>query len=273
MGKKVRKILIAAAGRGTRLLPITSAVPKEMLPVIDKPVFQYVLEEALVAGIEEVILVINKQKKVLLEYIKNGDSPNFKQLLKKIKLRVVYQKGKLYGDAVPVMAAKKFLQDGPFLVLWADSFSLPKYSRIKKMIDSYKRYGASVLSLIPIAKQQTNLYAVPQIEGKNKDVVIIKRLLQKPGPKRAPSLLSAPNGYILNPDIFNYLKNFKPNSQGELTLIDAIDLYCQDKDVYGVIFRKPFYDAGNRVDYVKATLGVALERPDLKKFLKINRFD
>lgn len=258
-GKTVRKVVIGAAGRGTRFLPITSVIPKEMLPIIDRPLLEYVLEEAIVSGIEEIILVISKSKKFLLDYLKSS-----KVLPKNINVKVLYQNDEVYGDAVPVLLASKYLTNEPFLVLWADSFGLKKYSRVENLLKAYKKYAKPIISLIPISPEETFLYAVPDVDRKD-GKIIIKRLLEKPG-LNAPSLFAAPNGFILEPSIFKYLKSLSPNPRsGELSLIDAIDNFCRENLVYGLVFDKPFFEAGNKVDYVKTTVGVALEREDINE--------
>lgn len=264
MKKYVKKLVVPAAGRGTRLLPITSVLPKEILPIIDKPMIQYVLEESLERGIEELILVINPKKKLLLTYLENTSSQEIKTLLKKIKMTVVYQEenGK-YGDAVPIIAAAEHLSE-PFLVSWADSFSLKKDGRIKKLLDTYAIYQKPVISLIPISKSGTIIYAVPKIKKVKSEICIIERLLEKPGPNDAPSLLGAPSGFILEPDIFRSLIKLKPNKKGEYSLIDAIDDYCQSSVVYGRIFKKPFFEVGNKVDMIKTISQIGKFREDLK---------
>lgn len=268
MKKNVKKLVVAAAGNGTRLLPITSVVPKEILPIIDKPLIQYVLEDNLANGIEELILVISKNKELLLDYLENTSSKELKDLINKIKITIVYQQeaGK-YGDAVPIMAAESHL-DEPFLVAWSDSFSLRKDDRIKDLLLTYKNYQRPVISLIPISQRETKLYAIPKIQSIKKSVGVVERLLEKPGPEQAPSLFGAPNGFILEPDIFPYLKKLKPNNKGEYSLIDAIDAYCQENLIYGNVFNSPFFEAGNKVDVIKSVQAIANYREDLKELLK-----
>ena len=269
MKKTVKKLVVAAAGRGTRLLPITSVLPKEILPIVDKPVFQYVLEEGIADGIKELVLVISREKELLLKYLENTVSGDFRSLLRRIKITIVYQKeGGKYGDAVPIMAAMDHLEDEPFLVAWSDSFSLRKDGRVKELLDTYQSYQKPVISLIPITQRETSLYAVPKISKVAKSIVMIERLLEKPGSKDAPSLFGAPNGFVLEPDVFSYLRQLKPNKKGEYSIIDAIDAYCQENLVYGKIFRGPFFEAGNKADVIKTVSRIAYYREDLKKMIK-----
>lgn len=262
----VKKIVVAAAGKGTRLLPITSVLPKEILPIVDKPVIQYVLEEGIVDGIEELVLVISKKKELLLNYLENTTSGELKDLIKNVKITIVYQQeGGKYGDAVPIMAAADHLKDEPFLVAWSDSFSLRQDGRIRELLATYQTYQKPVISLIPISERETSLYAVPEIKNIKKSVGEVKRLLEKPGPERAPSLVGAPNGFVLEPEIFLYLNNLTPNKKGEYSLIDAIDVYCQEKMVYGRIFKGPFFEAGNKADVIATVSRIAEYRDDLKE--------
>lgn len=269
MGKKVKRVLIAAAGKGTRLAPITSVLPKEILNIIDKPTLHYVFEENIVPGIEEVILVTNQTKSILLDYLKNGSSTEFQEIMNNIKLTVIYQDGEKYGDAIPIMCAQKYLEDEPFLVAWADSFSLRNYSRIDKLLDTYQKHQKPVISLIPITKYETSIYAVPNIKRTlRKDLIVMDRLLEKPGPGKAPSLLGAPNGFILEADIFPYLHRLKPNKKGEYSLIDGIDFYCQNNPLLGLVSSHPFFEAGNKKDMIKTILKMSFVRDDLKIYMQ-----
>lgn len=249
--KRVRKLLVAAAGKGTRFLPITSTLPKEMFPIIDKPMFQYVLEEGIVDGINELVLVINENKGLLLDYIKKSKDKKFQELIGSVKLTIVDQKGSLYGDAIPIYEARKHLGDEPFMVLWADSFGLRKHGRIKRMLKIFSQKEKPLISLISKNRRASYLYAIPKIKPVSKNLVMVKRLFEKPGSRAIPSRFTFPNGLLLEPDIFPYIEKTKPNRRGEISIVDTIDSYCQKNLVYGSIFQKPFFEAGNPVDLVE----------------------
>lgn len=263
------KVVVAAAGIGSKFFPLATRLPKEMFPVIDKPVLQYVIEEALHPGIDEIILVINKNKKMLFDYLLLNTSPEFQKLLKGIKLTVTYQTGNKYGDAIPILCAEKYVKNLPFLVLWADCFSLRKFSRIKELLRIYEKYKKPAVSFVPISAEQTAYSAaVPRIKRVNGNLITFDRMFKNPGPIHAPALLTAPSGFILEPEIFNYIKNLKSNKTGEYCLIDAIDDYCKKNLMYGLIFKKPFFEAGNPKDLIKTIMRIPFYRDDLKDIKK-----
>ncbi len=264
MTKKVKKLVLAASGFGTRFLPITTSLPKEMFPIIDKPVFQYVLEEGLIKGIEELILVVSKDKWILLDYIKRSKDKNFQKLLKSVKITIVYRKPELLGNAAPVLSAKKYLKDDPFVVLWADSFGLRKDNRIGKMLSTYLTVQKPVVCLFPFFERARYIYAVPKVEKVSKDLLIVKRIFEKPGNKKIASPYCFGNGYLLEPNIFDYIERLKPTEKGELVLEEAVDAYCQKNLTYGMVFRDEFFEAGNKQDFIKTSLKLLLYREDLK---------
>ena len=264
MQKKVRKVALASSGFGTRFMPITSNLPKEMFPIIDKPIFQYVLEEILVEGIEELVLIVSKAKKILLDYIKDSPDKDFQNLLKKIKITVTYRKPSLLGNGAPILSAKKYLKDGPFFVAWADSFALRKDNRVVDILKAYKKLQRPIVGLLPITERARYIWAVPKVERISRNKVIVKRLYEKPARKKLMSDFAFANGYLLEPDIFNYLERTKPRENREIVLEDAIDAYCRENLTYGVVFRKPFFEAGNKIDYVGSSLKLLRYRKELR---------
>lgn len=265
MIKKVKKIVVGAGGLGARFLPITSSLPKEMFPLIDRPVIQYVLEEGLVNGVEELILVVSKDKQVLLNYLKESRDKDFRKLLKNVKITIVYRQPKALGNAIAVLAAKNYLKDEPFLVLWADSFGLRSHHRVEDLLNTYLKVQRPIMCLIPFTDRARYLYAIPKIENATKNLVIVKRIFEKPGRKKIESPYAFANGYLLEPDILKYLEKTKPNYKGEIILEDAIDAYCQENLVYGWVFKKPLFEAGNKLDLVRTSLQLLNYRQDLKK--------
>lgn len=293
---KIRKAVIPAAGFGTRFLPQTKAMPKEMLPIVDKPVIQYVAEEAVASGIEDVVIVTGALKRAIEDHF---DKPNAELLdnLKagnKIKLieetnRIsdmanfiyVRQKGP-YGNGTPILAAEAVIEDEPFAVLWGDEFIYSNPPRLQQMIEVYEKYGGIVISGVRIEKKEDlNRYGIAdieQVEGEKK-VFKIKSITEKPDPDMAPSNLATHGAYILPPEIFSALRRIQPGKGGEIWLIDAINLLASEgMQVYAVeIENGRYYDTGNKLEYMKTVVELALEHPDMngefRTFLKGLKLD
>lgn len=287
--KKIRKAVIPAAGFGTRFLPQTKAMPKEMLPIVDKPVIQYVVEEAVASGIEDVIVVTGALKRAIedhfdlpnAELIKNlelGKKEKLLELTKKISEMAnfiyVRQKGP-YGNGTPVLAAEPIIEDEPFAVLWGDEFIYSKPPRLQQMIDVYEKYGGIVISGVRIEKKEDlKRYGIADLEPVEGRVSKIKAIVEKPEPDEAPSNLATHGAYILPPEIFGALKKVQPGKGGEIWLIDAINMLAQDGvPVYAVeIENGKYYDTGNKLEYMKTVVEMALEheelRDEFRKFLK-----
>lgn len=285
---KITKAVIPAAGFGTRFLPQTKAMPKEMLPVVDKPVIQYVVEEAVTSGIEDVIIVTGWSKRAIedhfdtpnAELVKNLELGKKLDLLKEIKTisnlaNFIYirQKGP-YGNATPIRSAQHIVADEPFLVLWGDDFVWANPPRAKQMIDAYYKYEATILCGIKTnRKEDTERYAYVKGKELGNGVWKVEKLIEKPGSKEAPSNLAVVSGYVLTPDIFPILDNQKPGRGGEYYLPDAIDLLARKHPVYAIeIENGKFYDTGNKFEYLKTVVEFALRHPDIngefRKFLK-----
>jgi len=285
---KIRKVVIPAAGFGTRFLPQTKAMPKEMLPIVDKPVIQYVVEEAVSAGIEDVIIVTGYTKRSIEDHfdspnadlVKNLEMGKKYQLLEEIKnisemANFIYirQKGP-YGNATPIKSAKHVIGNEPFLVLWGDDFVLANPSRAKQMIEAFYKYEATILCGIRTKrKEDTQRYAF--VKGKEIDDGIwkVEKLIEKPGPEKAPSDLAIVSGYVLTPDIFPILDNQKPGKGGEFYLPEAIDELSKVHPVYALEIKNgKYYDTGNKLEYLKTVVELALKHPSIngefRAFLK-----
>jgi UDP-glucose pyrophosphorylase (EC 2.7.7.9) len=225
----VRKVIIPVAGFGTRFLPVTKAMPKEMLPIIDKPVIQYIVEEAVASGIEDVILVTSHTKRPVEDHF--DDNPTLeawlkaqgkKRALEDIRTisklaNFVYlrQKGP-YGNATPIMNAKHLIGDEPFAVLFGDDVFDAKVPRLRQMLDVFDRYGDPVLTAVKTDAEGTKKYGIIDPGAKvAPGVYEVKSVVEKPGPKRAPSRLATIGGYVLTPDIFGEIKRLKPSVSGE----------------------------------------------------------
>lgn len=290
MSKKVRKAVIAAAGLGTRFLPMTKAMPKEMLPIIDKPIIQYVVEEAVAAGITDVIIVGSANKRSIedhfdhqyeLENKLRADGKvelaermeNIAELANFVYLR---QKGH-YGNGTPVMTAAHLLNGEPFLVLFADDFFNSKVPRAVQLMDAFDKYQKPVISLIPVDPDRAPSYGVPIIESQVEDGLFkLKGIVEKP--KREDvrdfegTVYASVGGYILTPDIVPVLEEQKPDETGEVYLPVAISKLCETDTVYGKVIEGRWHDAGNKEKYLEAIVDVALDdqkiAPAFRKYLE-----
>ncbi len=289
MDKKIRKVVIPAAGFGTRFLPQTKAMPKEMLPIVDKPVIQYVVEEAVDSGIEDVIIITGSVKRAIEDHfdtpnadlIKNLEQGGKTELLEQVKrisemANFIYirQKG-AYGNATPVLSAEPAIEDEPFAVLWGDEFIYAKPPRLSQMIKVHEKYGGVVISGVRIEKKEDlKRYGIGDIVPVEGNVYKINAIVEKPEPEQAPSNLATHGAYIFPPEIFSALKRISPGKGGELWLIDAINLLKDEGvPVYAVeIENAKYYDTGNKLEYMKTVVEHGLKHPDIngefKKFLK-----
>ena len=286
---KIRKVVIPAAGFGTRFLPQTKAMPKEMLPIVDKPVIQYVVEEAVASGIEDIVIVTGALKRAiedhfdtinaeLLRNLENGGKHELIEEVKKISEMAnfiyVRQKGP-YGNGTPILAAEPIIENESFAVLWGDEFIYAKPPRLAQMIKVYEKYGGIVISGVRIEKKEDlKRYGIADIEKVAGRVYKIKSIVEKPDPSLAPSNLATHGGYILPPEIFKALRTIKPGKSGEIWLVDAINLLKeQGMPVYAVeIENGKYYDTGNKIEYMKTVVELALEHKDIngefRRFLK-----
>jgi UTP--glucose-1-phosphate uridylyltransferase len=286
MSRKIRKAVIPAAGFGTRFLPQTKAMPKEMLPVVDKPVIQYVVEEAVESGIEDVVIVTGALKRAIEDHfdfpnqdlIKNLQEGGKEELLKQVRAisemaNFIYirQKG-MYGNGTPVLSAESVIDNEFFAVLWGDEFIYSKPPRLAQMIDVHSKYGGAVISGVRIQhKEDLKRYGIAEVESVEGNVFKIKKIVEKPDPDKAPSDLATHGAYILPPEIFGILRNQKPGTGGEIYLPEAIDeLIKTGYPVYACeIENGRYYDTGNKVEYLKTVIEFALKHPDIKdEFIK-----
>ncbi len=284
---KIRKVVIPAAGFGTRFLPQTKAMPKEMLPIVDKPVIQYVVEEAVASGIEDIIIVTGWHKRTIEDHFdypfelisrlkeagKEEEIEEVKRVAEMANFIYVRQKGPI-GNATPVLAAKHVVGDEPFAVMWGDEFIYSTPPRLKQMMDVFEKYGKAVISGIKIDKKEDlSRYGIAQLKPVAGNVSQILRIIEKPDPKDAPSNIATHGAYILPPSIFPILENLKPGKGGELWLVDAIDQLIEQEPVYTVEIKNGrYYDTGNKLEYLKTVVELALEHPeingDFRQFLK-----
>lgn len=285
MIKKITKVVIPAAGFGTRFLPQTKAMPKEMLPVVDKPVIQYVVEEAVHSGVENIIIVTGANKRAiedhfdvpnedLVKNLMNGKKEHILKELRRISEMAnfiyVRQKGP-YGNGTPILAVEPIIEDEPFAVLWGDEFIYSKPPRLKQMIDVYEKYGGVVISGVKIEhKEDLKRYGIAELEHVDGNVHRIIRIVEKPEPGEAPSNIATHGGYILPPEVFSALKRIKPGRGDEIWLPDAINLLNKEgMPIYTVIIENGrYFDTGNKFEYLKTVVEFALQHDETKEEFK-----
>jgi len=270
------------AGYGTRFLPATKAQPKEMLPIVDKPIVQYVVEDAVKSGIETIILVTGSGKRAvedhfgynyeLQHFLKEQGKEELRKEMKKIadmaNFIYIRQKGP-YGNGTPVLCAKHLIGDEPFAVMWGDEFFYTERKpQLRQLIDVYDKFQAPVLTAYEVSSKDTAKYGI--IDGKEvaKDVYDVRNIVEKPGPDKAPSTLASLGGFILTPDIFEMLEKTKLGKGGELWLVDGISKLLQRGKIYAKKIDGQYYDTGSKIGYLKANVEMALRRPDLKEEFK-----
>ena len=286
---KITKAVIPAAGFGTRFLPQTKAMPKEMLPIVDKPVIQYVVEEAVASGIKDIVIVTGAMKRAIedhfdapnAELIKTLEASGKTELLEETKrisemanFIYVRQKGP-YGNGTPVLSAEPVIEDEPFTVIWGDEFILAEPPRLKQMIDVHEKYGGIVISGVKIDKKEDlRRYGIADIEPVEGNVFKVKEIIEKPDPDQAPSDIAMIGAYILPPEIFGALKRVQPGKGGEIWLVDAINLLKKEGvPLYTVVVKNSkYYDTGNKLEYLKTVVELARSHPEIgeefNKFLK-----
>ena len=284
MRNKITKVVIPAAGLGTRFLPATKAQPKEMLPVVDKPIIQYVVEEVAASGIKDVIIVTGSSKRAIEDHFdynyelqnwlkkqgKNKQRQEIKKIADLANFIYIRQKGP-YGNGTPVLNAKDIIGDEAFAVVWGDEFIYSKPPRLKQMMKVYEKYGGMVISAMRIKnKKDLSRYGIADVRKIEKNVFEIKNIVEKPDPKKAPSNLALLGGYILPPEIFEVLKKTEAGKGGEIWLVDAINaLKKRGIPLYACeIENGKYYDCGNKLEFIKATIDFALEHKEIGKELK-----
>ncbi len=278
----IRKLVIPVAGLGTRFLPATKAQPKEMLPVVDKPIIQYVVEDAVRAGITDIIMVTGPSKRAvedhfspnyeLLSWLKKQGKEDMAEEVKKIadlaNFIFIRQKGP-YGNGTPVLCAKDVVGNEPFAVMWGDEFFYtPKKSQMQQLVEVYERYGEPVITTYKVDNEGTNRYGIIDAEEVDKTVFRVKKIVEKPGPEKAPSRLASLGGFIFTPDIFDALEHTKVGRGGELWLSDANDKVLKKRPIYAKLIDGTYYDTGSKLGYLKANVDFALRDPKLSKEFK-----
>jgi UTP--glucose-1-phosphate uridylyltransferase len=274
--REVTKAVIPAAGLGTRFLPATKAQPKEMLPVVDKPAIQYVVEEAVRAGINDILIITGRGKRSLedhfdrnfeLEYYleqkgKVRDLEEIQALAEMADIHYVRQ-GEPLGLGHAVSVARKHVGDEPFAVLLGDDIMDRRSTVLDDMIATYEQYGRSVIALSEFPLDEISAYGCVKPETVTDRLVRVLDIVEKPAPAEAPSNLAVMGRYVFTPEIFSVLEKVQPGVGGEIQLTDAIAMLLADQAVYGFVFSEGRYDIGKKLDYLRATVELAMERDDL----------
>ncbi|CAN5670187.1 UTP--glucose-1-phosphate uridylyltransferase GalU [soil metagenome] len=273
----VRKAVIPAAGLGTRFLPATKAQAKEMLPVVDKPAIQYIVEEAVAAGIDDILIITGRSKRSIedhfdrqfeLEFHLNaaGKQSELTEVVALTELADIHfvRQGSPLGLGHAVSVARKHVGDNPFAVLLGDEFMATSSSLLPDMIQTYAQYGRSVMALQEVEPEEIRRYGCAKPERISDHLVQILDLVEKPEPAEAPSNLAVMGRYVFTPEIFEKLELVQPGVGGEIQLTDAIAMLLADQAVYGVTFEGGRYDTGTVPAYLQAIVELALERKDLR---------
>jgi len=278
--QKITKAIIPAAGFGTRFLPATKVQPKEMLPILDKPVVQYIVEEAVASGIKDIIFVVSHGK----EALENHFDVNFeienklveaqkKDILKEVRkisrlANFIYVRQDIYnfyGNGSAVLCAKSIVKNEPFAVLWGDDLFDSKKPRLKQLIEVYEKYNNPVLTAYEVDNEGTNKYGIIEGTEISKNIIKVKSITEKPGPEKTLSRIASLGGYILTPDIIPLLEKTKRGKSNEIWLADAIAKLIKKRPIYACKIEGKFYDCGNPFSWLKTNVELALEHAPFKQ--------
>ena len=277
MSKSVKKAIIPAAGLGTRFLPATKAQAKEMLPIVDKPTLQYIIEEAIASGIEEILIVTGRNKKSIEDHFDRSvelelelEQKNKKEMLEMVQnisnmvnIHYIRQKEpKGLGHAIH--CAKSFIGNEPFAVLLGDDIVDCETPCLKQLINAYDEYKTSILGVQEVAKEDACKYGILDVKHIEDRVYKVKDMVEKPAVEEATSNIAILGRYIITPEIFNILENQAPGKGGEIQLTDALQTLATKEAIYAYNFEGRRYDVGDKLGFLEATVDFALKRPDLR---------
>ncbi|WP_367949980.1 UTP--glucose-1-phosphate uridylyltransferase GalU [uncultured Phascolarctobacterium sp.] len=279
--KQVRKAVIPAAGLGTRFLPVTKATPKEMLPIVDKPTIQYIIEEALASGIEDILIITGRSKRAIEDHFDRsielelnlaaGGKTQELEMVKKISdIRIHYIRQKEpRGLGHAILCAKQFIGDEPFAVLLGDDVVDGEVPALKQLMEVYAKTGASVLGVQEVPQEKVSAYGIVASEPTAETrTFTVSDMVEKPSVEEAPSRLAVLGRYIINPEIFPILETTSPGRGNEIQLTDALKELAKLQKMYAYNFEGRRYDVGDKQGFLEATVEMALKRPDLQeKFL------
>ena len=278
---KVRKAVIPAAGLGTRFLPATKSQPKEMLPIVDKPTIQYIIEEAAAAGVEDIIVVTGRNKRSIEDHFDRSielelelERTGKEQLLQMVKsipeianIHFIRQKQPL-GLGHAVLTASHFIGDEPFAVLLGDDVVLARKPVLQQMVDVFNEYKTSIVGVQEVSAEVVHKYGIVDCKPVDDDIFKVKDLVEKPAREAAPSRIAILGRYILTPSIFSYLETQTPGAGGEIQLTDGLKRLAQDEAMYAYIFKGHRYDVGTKIGFLQANIEFALRNPEITDELK-----
>lgn len=286
--KQPTKAIICAAGLGTRFLPQTKAMPKEMLPLIDRPVIQVIVEQAVAAGVTDIIIVTGSTKQAIEDHFDRSDAleaelrekgkdekaDEIQRIAELANFVYVRQKGTPKGNARPILNAKHLINDDePFFVFFADDFFRSATPWPQQLKDAYAQTGKSVISLIEVDKKDADKYGMASLsEQKSERLFRLAALVEKPGAENTPSTFASVGSYLLTPDIWQYLEQEKVGKGGEIGLADSLNELAADGEIYGYFIEGVWHDTGDQLKYIQAVVDMALESEEygqeLKDYLK-----
>jgi len=275
VSKAITKAIFPAAGLGTRFLPATKASPKEMMPLVDKPLIQYVVEEAVSSGIEEIVLITGRGKRAIEDHFdvafeleedlkakgKHKLLSEVQRIANMVTFCYIRQK-KALGLGHAVLTAKRLVGDDPFAVLLGDDIIDAKVPALKQMMDVFRRYPATILAIQKVPRSQTHQYGIINAKKIEDGIYLVKDLVEKPSPDEAPSNLAIIGRYILTPEIFSALEHTKPGKGGEIQLTDGLKLLMAKQPIYAYEFQGIRHDAGDKLGFLKATVEFGLKNKE-----------
>ncbi len=282
--KRPTKAIICAAGMGTRFLPQTKAIPKEMLPLIDRPVIQIIVEQAVAAGITDIIIVTSSTKRSIEDHFdrneeleaelrakgKGDKADEIQRIGELANFIYIRQKGSPKGSARPILNARSLIgDDEPFFVFFADDFFRSETPWPKQLVDAYVETGKSVISLIEVDKKDADKYGMASLsEKKNDRLFKLESLVEKPGEANTPSNFASVGSYLLTPEIWQYLEKVTPGKSGEIGLAESLNDLAREGHVYGCFIDGVWHDTGDQVKYMKAIIDLALANPEYSDELR-----
>jgi UTP--glucose-1-phosphate uridylyltransferase len=278
---EIKKAVIPVAGLGTRFLPATKSMPKEMLPIIDKPVIHYVVEEAIASGIDDIIFVTGRSKRSIEDYF--DDSPELEMHLKSknkdsmlkivqdissmVDIHYIRQKEpRGLGDAI--LTAEKHINGEPFAVLLGDDIIVNKTPCTKQLINNFHKYGRSTIAVEEVPMEKTGSYGIIQGKALDESLYLLEDIIEKPAPENAPSNIGAIGRYVFTPEILDCIKKTNAGVGGEIQLTDGIRLLKEEQQIYAYKFTGKRYDTGDKVEYVKAIIDFALANKDIQEQIR-----
>jgi len=275
------KVVIPAAGLGVRFLPATKAQPKEMLPVVDKPAIQYVVEEAVASGMTDIVIITGRGKRAIEDHFdksyelehklrESGNSEALAEVQRIASMADIFyirQKEQL-GLGHAILCAKKHVGHEPFAVMLGDDIVVSDRPCIGQLVEVFEDVGASVVGVEQVPKSKIHRYGVIRARRVKDDIYRVEDLVEKPSPEEAPSDLAIIGRYVLKPEIFGFLEKIGPGKGGEYQLTDAMRLLCRKTGLYGLKFKGRRFDIGSKADWVRATIALSMERADLAEELR-----